>query len=226
MLGNLVVNLSLVLGTAAAGAAAVLWISARHRGRRRDSVVIHTVAQRVRSVGKLVGLEVTAKEIATASAGWTWLPPLVLSQARLAMIFEFQRQYAVDLTRLEDANVGALPDGRYRLTLPPIQGDLHLIEITPYDIQDGRVLGLLDVIPMKAQRQHDLMKRAQADAAGLFERSDARYADHARRIIAQQLRAFLSLFGVQAEVVWQGAPKPKHQPDSVEPAALPEPAAA
>ncbi|MEO1585593.1 MAG: hypothetical protein AAFR96_13615, partial [Planctomycetota bacterium] len=41
------------------------------------AITIDLIADRVRASGKLVGLEVCAKEIATATKGWKWLPPLV-----------------------------------------------------------------------------------------------------------------------------------------------------
>ena len=44
---------------------------------------VETIAERVRAVGKLIGLEVHAKEIATSTKGWSWIPPILLSQAKV-----------------------------------------------------------------------------------------------------------------------------------------------
>src|SRR5580765_5199491 len=70
-----------------------------------ERVGVQTVVERVRAVGKLVGLEVFAKEIATATSGWAWMPPVLLSQARLAMIFHFEKQYWVDLSAIGEGDV-------------------------------------------------------------------------------------------------------------------------
>jgi len=165
-------------------------------------VTISTIAERVRSVGKLVGLEVSAKEIATETRGLSWLPPVVLSKARLAMIFHFEKQYFVDLSKVTSRNVQELAPGHFRLRLPPIEGELRLREMTPYDIQDGRVLGLLDVIQMNADRQKELMERAQQQASSLYESGETRYLNDARQSIQRHVEALLGLFGVYVDVEW------------------------
>ncbi len=194
--------LILVVLTFLVGALVAWLVSARFaRGRPSEPSVVRveTIAERVRAVGKLVGLEVAAKEIATATRGCTWLPPLLLSQARLAMIFTFEKQYAVDLARVRAEHVQKLGDGRFRLTLPPVQGDLRLTDVTPYDIQDGRILGLLDVVQMNAARQGELMEKAREQAAILYEINEPRYMSEARAAIERQLAALLSLFDVEVE---------------------------
>jgi hypothetical protein len=153
-------------------------------------------------VGKLVGLEVCAKEIATATSGWAWLPPLLLSQARLAMIFNFEKQYTVDLSLVEPEDVQEVGVGRFRLTLPPMQGHLRLLDVTPYDIQSAKVLGLLDLVAMTADRQKDLMRKAQQQAASLYEQNDERYLAQARVSVERHLRSLLELFGIEVEVRW------------------------
>lgn len=167
-----------------------------------DAVTTVAIAERVRAVGRLVGLEVCAKEIATSAKGWGWMPPLILSQARVAMIFHFEKQYAVDLARVREADVETLGDNRFRLTLPPIEGSLRLTDIEPYDIQAGRVLGLLDIIQINAPTQKDLIKRAQEQAAGLYEANDERYRREAMASVERQVGAFLALFGVRVEIAW------------------------
>lgn len=165
-----------------------------------------SVAERVRAVGKLVGLEVHAKEIATSTKGWAWIPPLLLSQAKIAMIFHFEKQYFVDLSGLRAEDVEVIEEGdgtRCRLRLPAVEGSLRLTDVSPYDIQAGRMLGMLDVIPMDAPTQRELMRTAQEQAGELFRRNESKYVENARRSIEQHLSALLRLFDVTVEIAWR-----------------------
>ena len=184
--------------------AAVVIILLRRKGKGAPLHVIgsETVAERVRAVGKLVGLEVHAKEIATSTKGWGWIPPILLSQAKVAMIFSFEKQYFVDLHRVREGDVEELGPGHYRLRVPDVEGTLRLCDVTPYDIQAGRILGLLDVIQMNAETQKQLIRAAQNQASELFENNEARYLSEARRTIGAQLETFLGMFGVRLEVDW------------------------
>jgi len=196
---------------AVVGAGALFWVvSAIKRGRKGsniDRVSLRMLTERVRAVGKLVGLEVHAKEIATATSGWNWLPPILLSQAKIAMIFQFEKQYAIEMGALREQDVEQLEPGRFRVTLPPVQGSLRLMDVEPYDIQQGRVLGLLDVINMNAERQNMLMRTAQDQAAELFEKNDERYIAQARDAIERQLHSVARLFGVTIEIQWGAQPE-------------------
>ena len=203
--------LGLVVVTFVAGAllAVAVLLVLRHRsGRKRvnaapakvDQTIV--LSERIRSVGRLVGLEVMVKEIATASRGFQWVPPLLLSQAKVAMIFHFEKQYSIDLTRIEHTDIEEIGYNRFRITLPPIEGSLRLSDVTPYDIQHGRVLGLFDVIPMTAERQTQLMSAAQSDAAQLYEGKEPKYLAEAKRSVARHLSSLLELFDVKVEVVW------------------------
>jgi len=197
------------------GAGAVFWgVGAIRRGRKGtgvDRVSLRMLTERVRAVGKLVGLEVHAKEIATATSGWNWLPPILLSQAKIAMIFQFEKQYAIELGALRETDVEQIGPARFRVSLPPVRGSLRLMDVEPYDIQQGRVLGLLDVINMNAERQNLLMRTAQEQASELFEKNDERYIAQARDAIERQLHSVARLFDVTIEIEW-GA-----QPDSGQP---------
>ncbi len=178
-----------------------LWLG-RKASKRPLEVQTQLITERVRAVGKLVGLEVYAKEIATAKKGFSWLPPLLLSQARLAMIFHFEKQYSIDLRELRAEDIQDLGERQYRLKLPPIRGELKLTDVVPYDVSDGRVLGLLDVIQMNAETQRELMVKAQEQAAELYRSNDARYMNEARASIERHLGALLQLFDVKVELVW------------------------
>ncbi len=198
----LLLLLGLVVG--AAGVAVALLLL--KKGAKQGPLEIHTVFERVQAVGRLIGLEVSAKEIATTTKGLSWLPPILLSQARIAMIFQFEKQYAIDLHKLKPAQVRRTGD-RYLVDLPPIEGRLRLVEMTPYDIQAGRVLGLLDVIQMNAQTQKELIERAQTQASELYESNAPKYEAEARASIERQLRALLEMFEVDVEFVWPEQPK-------------------
>lgn len=173
------------------------------QGANVDKISLRMLTERVRAVGKLVGLEVHAKEIATATTGWNWLPPILLSQAKIAMIFQFEKQYAVELGSIGESDVEDLGNGHFRVTLGPIIGSLRLMDVEPYDIQQGRVLGLIDVINMNAQRQSELMRTAQSQAAELFEKNDDRYEKQARDAIERQLHSIAKLFDGSLEIVWR-----------------------
>lgn len=191
------------------------------RGAPVESLQTQTIFERVSAVGRLVGLEVCAKEIATSRKGWGWVPPLLLSQARLAMIFQFEKQYSIDLSCLRPRDVEQVGPAKFRVALPPVEGTLRLTDVTPYDIQAGRMLGLLDIIQVDAPTQNGLMRSAQAQAAALYESSDAKYLAEARRSVERQLRALLGLFGAGVEFVWtEDAAQPQAPP-----APLPAPAA-
>lgn len=205
------------------GVVAALKFAAWRRGKVKtvDRVVTQHITERVRSVGRLVALEVCAKEIATATSGIAdgWLPPIIMSPARMAIIFQFRKQYFVDLSAIGAEHVqelpyeqderrrrmGLAPRRRVRLTLPALQGELSLASMTPYDIQAGRILGLVDIIPMNADRQAALMSRAQEHAAKVFDDQDGTYKTQAAAAVETQLRSLLGLMGVQVEIVWSDA---------------------
>ena len=195
---------------------AALWFIRARAQAQPIKPQVELIAEHVRAVGKLIGLEVSAKEIATATKGWSWLPPLLLSQARIAMIFCFDKQYFVDLSRIGPSNVDELAPGRYRLRMPPIEGTLRLTDVQPYDIQDGRLLGLLDVIQMNANTQRQLMQGAQEQASELFTRNDQRYRDEAQRSIERQVVALLGFFDVRVDLDWGADVRDSREPQSIE----------
>ncbi len=196
--------LTIVVGIIAGVAVTLVVVLLTRRGTKNAEVRMEreVVAERVRAVGKLIGLEVHAKEIVTSKKGWAWLPPILLSQAKLAMIFHFDKQYYIDLSRLRMADVEETSPGFFRVSLPPIEGTLRLTDVTPYDIQAGRILGLLDVIQMNAETQKHLMQSAQDQAAALFDECESQYLSDARRSIERHLDALLEMFDVRIEIIW------------------------
>lgn len=206
------------IGAVVLAAACVIVGLVLGRKAQKKPLTVHTqiITERVRSVGKLVGLEVCAKEIATAKEGAAWMPPLLMSQARLVMIFHFEAQYYIDLSELRPEDVHPVGEGRYRVTLPTIRNELMLRDFTPYDVSDGRVLGLFDVLQMNAERQQELKTKAQEQAASMFRGSQGRYEQSARQSIERTLTSLLTTFGATSvEVAWhqpRSAPQPVAQP--------------
>lgn len=212
--GNMETILVFALGGVSAAAAVIILVLLLRKASTDAPRTLQTVtmAERVRAVGKLVGLEVHAKEIATSKQGWAWLPPILLSQAKIAMIFHFEKQYAVDLARVSERDVEELGPGRFRVTLPPVEGALRLTDVTPYDIQAGRLFAMLDVIQMTAERQKMLIGDAQHQAAELFDSSDTKYVGEAKRSIEQHLRSLFRLVDADVEIGWSAgdtAERPK-----------------
>jgi hypothetical protein len=119
------------------------------------------------------------------------------------MIFHFEKQYFIDLRELRPDHIREVGERHFRLTLPTIRGELKVTGMTPYDVSDGRVLGLLDVIPMNAETQQELMRAAQDNAASLFRENELRYTTEARASIQRHLSALLQLFDVRVELEWE-----------------------
>jgi hypothetical protein len=129
------------------------------------------------------------------------------------MIFRFEKQYSVDLAKLTPGAVEETEPGQYVLTLPRPEGRLRLLDVSPYDIQAGKVLGLLDVIPVGAATQKELMQRAQVQAAELYEQADERYEAEAMHSIERQLESLLGMFALNVDVRWeQPAAEKKPEP--------------
>jgi uncharacterized protein DUF4230 len=203
----MIITALIVFGIGLVGGIVGLFVLKRAFSRKRVSSTVHAhaVIDRVRETGRLVGLDVRAKEIATSTQGWGMLPALLFTQAKLAMIFEFEKQYAVDLARLRDEDIERVGVDRVVLHMPRVESSLRMLSLTPYDIQAGRVLGLVDVIPMSAERHGELLDVARKQAVEVFEEADARYAAQARSSIENRLRAVLRMCGVEAEFVWDDA---------------------
>lgn len=195
----LLVFVGVILG----GIIGALVLRALSKGAPVRTSTIDAVVDQVRAVGKLVGLEVHAKEIATSTKGWAWVPQLLLSQARVAMIFFFEKQYFIDLSKLTKRDVRDLGDGKYVVILPKLEGNLRLVDLKPYDVQAGRILGLLDIIQMTAETQEKLMRDAQRDAASLFERHEERYIAEAHRSVERQLTALMRLVDADVSFEWR-----------------------
>src|SRR5690606_3269764 len=109
-------------------AVGVLWLK-RRGGRNAAEVTIFSTRQELRSIGQLSVFKAVTKEIVTETDhSWgtfgkkylSW----VLSQKKMAMIFEFEIDFRFDLRRPE-FNVRETGAAAYQLTLPPCQYEVH-----------------------------------------------------------------------------------------------------
>ncbi len=190
-------------------AGAVGWYAARFIFRRRRQprrkaprVACSGVTQRVASVGRFVALEVTAKEIATASTGPQWLPPALLTRAKVAMIFHFRHEYTFDLAALGDGDITTQRTGRLRLRMPEMRSNTVLVDLEPYDIQSGKVFGLIEVIPMGAARQRKLMAAARQEAGTVGVEDEHAQRAMARSSAEKHIRKMLGHAGVMVDFDW------------------------
>jgi hypothetical protein len=134
---------------------AIVW---RRRGRkepRGKGVHVHASIEELRSVGELVVFKMITKEIVTAADHWfgefgkrylTWL----LSNKKMAMIFEFEIDFRYDL-RSNDFVIEAAGGNSYRLKMPKCFYQTHIRDVYFYDEQSSKLLPWL--IP-------DLLNRA------------------------------------------------------------------
>lgn len=141
MLNDLLIALVLLL----AGAAGAWWIL-RKRGARAPSAerTIYSTIQQLRSIGQLSVFKAVTKEIVTETDhSWgafgkkylSW----VLSQKKMAMIFEFEIDFRYDL-RSAQFQIAETGESSYRLTLPPCQYEVHIRDIRFYDEQGSKLM--------------------------------------------------------------------------------------
>lgn len=138
--------------------AAILAIALRRRGKkgpRGRDVHIHASIEELRSVGELVVFKMITKEIVTAADHWfgefgkrylTWL----LSNKKMAMIFEFEIDFRYDL-RSNQFVIEPAGGGSFRLRMPKCFYQTHIRDVYFYDEQSSKLLPWL--IP-------DLLNRA------------------------------------------------------------------
>lgn len=138
--------------------AVVLAVAWKRRGRKKSregDVHIHASIEELRSVGELVVFKMITKEIVTAADHWfgdfgkrylTWL----LSNKKMAMIFEFEIDFRYDL-RSPDLIIEAAGGGAFLLKMPNCFYQTHIRDVYFYDEQSSKLLPWL--IP-------DLLNRA------------------------------------------------------------------
>jgi len=139
---NGLLQLLLVLLVGAAGGAFFM----RSRGRKSSApeITIYATIQQLRSIGQLSVFKAVTKEIVTETDhSWgafgkkylSW----VLSQKKMAMIFEFEIDFRYDLRRPE-FKVTENGPAAYTLTLPPCFYEVHIRDIRFYDEQGAKFM--------------------------------------------------------------------------------------
>jgi hypothetical protein len=141
MLNDLFQSVLLVLIGVVAG-----WVIVRFRrpGKTAADVTIYSTIQQLRSIGQLSVFRAVTKEIVTETDhSWgtfgkkylSW----VLSQKKMAMIFEFEIDFRYDLRRPE-FQVTETGAASYKLTLPPCFYEVHIRDIRFYDEQGSKFM--------------------------------------------------------------------------------------
>jgi Protein of unknown function (DUF4230) len=122
--------------------AVVVWLYLKRRPAAR--IEIHSSLQQIRSIGHLSVFKVITKEIVTETDhSWgefgakylSW----VLSQKKMAMIFEFEIDFRYNL-RSDEFTITEQIDHSYAITMPPCLYDVHIRDIKFYDEQKSRLL--------------------------------------------------------------------------------------
>ncbi|MCK4412292.1 MAG: DUF4230 domain-containing protein [Candidatus Eisenbacteria sp.] len=122
----------------------VVVITRQFRRRPASQVSIHSNIQQMRAIGQLSVFKVITKEIVTETDhSWgdfgrrylSW----VLSQRKMAMIFEFGIDFRYDLRRPEFEIIEEGRD-RFSIQMPPCHHEAHIRDIRFYDEQQSRFL--------------------------------------------------------------------------------------
>jgi len=142
MFSDLLQAVILVLAGAAAGGVAVYF--RRKKPKSAAEVSIYSSIQQLRSIGQLSVFKAVTKEIVTETDhSWgnfgkkylSW----VLSQKKMAMIFEFEIDFRYDLRRSE-FQVSETGPSSFKLTLPPCFYEVHIRDIKFYDEQGSKLM--------------------------------------------------------------------------------------
>lgn len=167
-------------------AAVVLFLKIRgKKGRGKAEIHIHASIEEIRSVGELVVFKIITKEIVTAADHWlgefgkrylTWL----LSNKKMAMIFEFEIDFRYDL-RSNDFAIESMGENSYRLVMPKCFYRTHIRDVSFYDEQSSKLLPWL--IP-------DLLNRAFGP--GFNEADKNRLKEEAKQQVGIMAKDFVN----------------------------------
>ncbi len=161
------------------------------RGSRRQVTTIHSSIQQLKAIGQLSVFKVLTKEIVTeVDHAWgeigkryfSW----VLSNRKMAMIFEFVIDFRYDL-RSPDFQIIEEPEGSFLLRMPPCVHETSIRDIQFYDEQKCKLLPLL--LP-------DLLNTILGD--GFSEEDKNRLKDAAKRAAEAQAESMIA--GLSPEV--------------------------
>lgn len=197
---SLLISIVIVQSILLAGLGVLLFLRWKGVGKVEREIDVHRIVERVRAVGKLVGFEVLHKEIVTEIEKLKWMPKMLVTPARVAMIFYFEKQYYIDLLKLSEADIEEIAPGRYMLTIPPLAGDFCVRQMEAYDIQSRKVVGLFDATGIDEQRFNHLMERAREEAENLYEKQADRYEVQARESIARLIKGLFDRFDIDVRI--------------------------
>ena len=133
------------IGLAVAAGAFLAWhLFRKGKGKKRKEETVFSVLEQMRSVGQLSVYKVLTKEIVTQTDhSWgefgsrylAW----VLSQKKMAMIFEFAIDFRYDL-RNPDFRIQETGDASYTLLMPPCEYEVSIRNIRFYDEQRAKFM--------------------------------------------------------------------------------------
>jgi len=199
---TLLFSIVIVQSVALAVAGVILFLKWKGVGKVEREIDVHRIVERVRSVGKLVGFEVLHKEIVTEIEKLKWTPRMLVTPARVAMIFYFEKQYFIDLLKLSESDIEEIRPGLYQLTIPPLDGDFCVRQMEAYDIQSRKVVGMFDATGIDENRFNQLMERAREEAEKLYDKQADRYELQARESIARLIKGLFDRFDGRARRRW------------------------
>lgn len=114
------------------------------RRSRGPNITVQSSIQHMRSIGQLSVFKVITKEIVTEN-DHTWgefgskYMQWVLTNKKMAMIFEFEIDFRYDLRRPEFEIIGA-SNSSYIIKMPPCFHEAHIRDIKFYDEQKAKVM--------------------------------------------------------------------------------------
>ena len=181
-----------LIGFAAAVAIAIAWKRRGGKKLRKKEIHVHASIEEIRSVGELVVFKMITKEIVTAADHWfgefgkrylTWL----LSNKKMAMIFEFEIDFRYDL-RSNEFVIEPTGGDSYRLKMPNCFYQTHIRDIFFYDEQSSKLLPWL--IP-------DLLNRAFG--SGFSESDKNRLKEEAKLQAGAMAKDFVEKMRTEVE---------------------------
>jgi hypothetical protein len=188
------------------GIAGGAWAMRGRRGVPSAERTIFSSIEQLKAIGQLSVFKAVTKEIVTetdhswGSFGKKYLS-WVLSQKKMAMIFEFEIDFRYDLRR-SDFAIADRGAGAYELTLPPCQYEVHIRDIRFYDEQGAKFMPWLvpDLLNgflgagFSEEDKNNLVRsakgHAEKEARKLIDSLQAEVQASARAVLASIGKAF------------------------------------
>jgi len=141
-MNSLIQSVVLVLAGIIVGV--LLILLRRKKSKTTSEITIFSTIQQLKTIGQLSVFKAVTKEIVTETDhSWgafgkkylSW----VLSNKKMAMVFEFEIDFRYDLQR-EDFRVEETGFASYTLTMPPCFYEVHIRDIKFYDEQGAKLM--------------------------------------------------------------------------------------